>query len=381
MPLRMAVGSLKMKLLKKWLIGLSATLLFIAVAALWLGWSLSADISGARLLRLQASPQYRNGSFVNVERQAPIEITWDYLREQFFGEQRREPTGNVPVIPMEPASLKAKPSIGLRTTWLGHASVLIEIDGHRILTDPVFSLRASPFQFIGPRRLHPPPIRLDQLTGIDAVVISHNHYDHLDEAAIRHLAAQGARFFVPLGVGAHMEAWDIPQTQIHEMDWWQEKKLGQLTVTATPNRHYSGRGIFDYKATLWASWSLIGPEHRLFYSGDTGYSKLFRQIGTRFGPFDLNIIKIGSYGPGASWRDIHMSPEEAIQVHLDVGGKRMLPVHWATFNLGIHAWDEPIERAVKAATLKNVRLLVPRIGETITAGQPFTNIRWWENVR
>lgn len=370
-----------MKLLKKWLIGMLAVLLFIVVAAFWLGWSLSADISGARLQRLQASPQYRGGSFVNVEPQAPFEITWDYLREQFFGEQKREPTRIVPVILVEPAGLKVKPSNGLRATWLGHASVLIEIDGHRILTDPVFSVRASPFQFIGPRRLHPPPMQLRQLTGIDAVVISHDHYDHLDEAAIRHLADQGTRFFVPLGVGAHLEAWDIAQTQIHEMDWWQEKKLGRLTIIATPSRHYSGRGFFDYKATLWASWSLIGPEHRLFYSGDTGYSKLFRQIGKRFGPFDLNIIKIGSYGPGASWLDIHMSPEDAIRVHLDVGGKRMLPVHWATFNLGIHVWDEPIERAVKAAAQENVRLLAPRIGETITAGRPFTNIRWWENVR
>lgn len=367
--------------MKKFLIGFLAILLVIAVAALWLGWSLSADISGDRLQRLQDSPQYQDGSFANVERQAPLKVTWDYLREQFFGKQRREPTGIVPVILMEPSGLKAKPLIGLRVTWLGHSSVLIEIDGHRILTDPVFSQRASPFQFIGPKRLHNPPIPLGQLTGIDAVVISHNHYDHLDEAVIRHLAAQGTDFFVPLGVGAHIEAWNIPPTQIHEMDWWQEKKLGQLNIVATPTRHYSGRGFFDYKATLWASWSLIGPDHRLFFSGDTGYSELFRQIGERLGPFDLSIIKIGSYGPGAAWLDIHMTPEDAIQVHLDVGGKLMLPVHWATFNLGIHAWDEPIERAVKAATQKNVRLLTPRVGEEITAGQPFTNTRWWENVR
>jgi len=184
---------------------------------------------------------------------------------------------------MEPASLTAKPSNGLRTTWLGHASVLVEIDGIRILTDPVFSTRASPFQFLGPKRFHPPPIELDQLTGIDGVVVSHNHYDHLDETAVRHLAKQGTRFFVPLGVGTHLETWGVAQSQIEEMDWWQEARLGQMTIFASPNRHYSGRGLFDYKATLWASWSLIGPDHRLFYSGDTGYSKLFRQIGKRFG--------------------------------------------------------------------------------------------------
>jgi L-ascorbate metabolism protein UlaG (beta-lactamase superfamily) len=370
-----------MTFLKKWLIGLLTILLFIGAAVLWFGWSLSTDISATRLQRLQVSPQFLEGSFANVERQAPIEITWQYLHEQFFGKQQREPTGIVPVIPLEPAALEEKPHSGLRATWLGHASVLIEIDGHRILTDPVFSQRASPFQFIGPKRLHPPPIQLSELNGIDAVVVSHNHYDHLDETAIRHLAAQGTSFFVPLGIGAHLEAWDIPNSQIHEMDWWQEKKLGQLTIIATPTRHYSGRGFFDYKATLWASWSVIGPKHRFFYSGDTGYSKLFRQIGKRLGPFDLSIIKIGSYGPGAAWIDVHMTPEDAIQVHLDVGGKRMLPVHWATFDLGIHAWDEPIERAVKASTHKNVRLLTPRVGETITAGQKFSNIRWWEKVR
>ncbi len=305
-------------------------------------------------------------------------ITWEMVREQIFGGQQREPLVPLPVVPLSSAKLEMKPAEDLKAIWLGHASVLIEIAGQRLLTDPVLSERASPFQFIGPKRFHPPPIALEQLSGIDAVIISHNHYDHLDEATIRHLGSQGTRFFVPLGVGAHLEDWGIAVSQIREMDWWQTVKIGRLTITATPNRHYSGRGLFDYKATFWASWSIVGPKSRVFYSGDTGYSELFREIGDRLGPFDLNIIKIGSYGPGASWNDIHMNPEDAVQVHLDIGGKYMLPVHWATFNLAIHDWDEPIRRALKASEQHNVRLLTPKIGEAVSVDRPFVNTHWWE---
>jgi L-ascorbate metabolism protein UlaG (beta-lactamase superfamily) len=199
-------------------------------------------------------------------------------------------------------------------------------------------------------------------------------------ATTRHLATKGTQFFVPLGVGAHLEAWGVPNAQINEMDWWESITVGAVTINSTPNRHYSGRGLTDYKATLWSSWSLIGPRHRVFYSGDTGYSKLFKEIGRRMGPFDLSIIKVGAYGPGASWVDIHMSPEDAVRVHLEIKGKQMLPVHWGTFNMGIHAWDEPIRRTVLAAKAQGVDLLTPRIGELVTVGEPIVSTRWWEAV-
>jgi L-ascorbate metabolism protein UlaG (beta-lactamase superfamily) len=370
-----------MKLWKKVLIAVFLLLLCLGGAVLWFGWSLSADISGVRLQRVQASAHYGDDSFVNIEPEAAMEVTWAVVKEQFFGTQQREPLGQIPVVLLPPEQLESRPAPGLRSIWLGHATVLIEIDGYRVLTDPNLSQRASPFQFAGPKRLHPPPIELSQLSGIDAVVLSHNHYDHLDEASIRHLATQGTNFYVPLGNGTHLEAWGIPLSQIHELDWWQEAKLGSLSIVATPARHYSGRGLFDFQATLWASWTLVGPRHRLFYSGDTGYSKVFRDIGKRYGPFDLTIIKVGAYGPGANWHDIHMPPEESVQVHMDVGGKRMLPVHWATFNLAMHDWDEPIKRTINAADGKPFQLLTPRIGETVTAGQPFENSRWWDNVK
>lgn len=371
-----------MKIRKRtWIVGVLAVLVLLGGLGSTIGCALSVDIEGARLERVQASPQYEDDAFVNVERQAPVSVSWDYLREQFFGDQVRVPPAPVPVIDIDPATLKRSPAPGMRAIWLGHAGVLVEIDGQRLMVDPVLSDYASPFQFVGPKRFHRSPIALAELSGIDAVVISHNHYDHLDEATIRHLAPLGTRFFVPLGVGAHLEDWGVPLAQIVELDWWQSEKLADLTITSTPNRHYSGRGLFDFKATLWSSWSVAGPAHRLFYSGDTGYSRLFKDIGKRLGPFDLSIIKIGAYGPGANWIDIHMTPEDAVRVHGDVRAKRMLPVHWATFNLALHDWDEPIKRAKKAAEKAGAELVTPRIGEVVTAGEPFTSTPWWESVK
>ena len=184
------------------------------------------------------------------------------------------------------------------------------------------------------------------MTQIDVVTISHDHYDHLDRATIQHLAPQGTQFFVPLGIGAHLEEWGVPEDQINELEWWESIEMGELTIVCTPTRHYSGLELFDFKTTFWSSWSVIGPDHRFFYSGDTGYSQFFQQIGNRFGPFDLSIIKIGAYGPGANWIDIHMDPEDAIKVHMEVKGKRMLPVHWATFNMA-HDWMNLLNELLK----------------------------------
>lgn len=313
--------------LKKWLV--AVFLIFFALAGL-VAWSLHTEISHERKIHIQQSAFYENGAFFNQEQQAERDLGIDYFREQFFGSQKREPAGLVPVEPIDADSLKRRPEPGLRAFWLGHASVLIEIDGYRVLTDPVLSQRASPFQFLGPERTHETPFALADLSGIDVVVISHNHYDHLDEATIRRLAVQGTKFFVPLGVGQHLEDWMVPRSQILEIDWWDSLQIGDLEITATPSRHYSGRSLFDYKATHWSSWVVKGTSHNIFYSGDSGYSELFKEIGHRAGPFDLSIVKIGSYGPGQAWEDIHMTPEDAVQVHIDIRAKRMLPVHWMT---------------------------------------------------
>jgi L-ascorbate metabolism protein UlaG (beta-lactamase superfamily) len=339
-------------------------------------------VSGERLEKVHASPHYHDGRFANTRAHPSLRSgeVWGYLKEQFFGGQMRVPSSAIPVSTIPPASMQTQPQPGLRAIWLGHSSVYLEMDGLRLLLDPVFSDYASPFSGIGPKRFHPPPIAMEDLPKIDAVLISHDHPDHLDMRTVQYLSSSGTRFFVPLGVGAHLDEWEIPESRITELDWWESTEIGGLTIICTPAQHYSGRRIFDYKETFWSSWSVIGPEYRVFYSGDTGFSNHFQQIGDQLGPFDLGIIKIGLYGPGASWIYSHMDPEDAVKANLAVQARRMLPVHWGTFNIAFHEWDEPIKRAVKAAKEQNVELVTPRVGEVVIADEPFSSQIWWEEV-
>jgi L-ascorbate metabolism protein UlaG (beta-lactamase superfamily) len=340
--------------------------------------SLGGKPEGALLDRVKRSAQYRDGRFRNVE-EAPMTTSSnrEMFRRQFFGDEQREPLGTIPVVHTPKAQLPVLPESGLRATWLGWASVLVEIDGHRVLTDPVWSDRCSPSTLVGPKRFHEPPIALDDLPSIDVVVISHDHYDHLDMPVIRTLAARGTHFAVPLGIGAHLRKWDVPAAQIHDLDWHEGITVRGLRVTATPSRHYSGRNPLLANQTLWAAWSVRGPAHSFFFSGDSGYSADFRKIGETYGPFDLSLIKIGAYDD--SWKSIHMLPEEAIEVHRDVRAKVLLPIHWATFNLGFHDWVEPPQRAIAAAQKAGVTIVVPRPGQRFEPTVSLPPIeKWWE---
>ena len=339
-------------------------------------------VEGARLARALANPQFRDGRFTNVEPVTPTSMLslLTYPVRQLSGDEVRVPPQPVPVVRVDPSAIAQPPAPGLRAFWIGHASVYVEIDGLRLLIDPVFAAHASPFEF-GPERFHAPPIALADLPPIDAVVISHDHYDHLDMKTVQHLAARGTRFYVPLGIGAHLERWWVPAAQIEELEWWQERTLRGVRIVCTPTRHYSGRALNNANSTLWSSWSVIGADRRFYYSGDTGYSRHFGEIGQRLGPFDLAFVKVGAYGPGQSWIDIHMPPEEAMQAAREVGAKRVFPVHWSTFNLAYHDWDEPIRRSVAAARQQGVEIVTPRIGEVVHAGQPFASTAWWEALR
>jgi len=358
-----------------------AILLAIAiVAALWsTGWlaSLGGRVTGARLERARRSPQFAVDRFRNVEPRAGADgSTREMLRRQFFGDEERHPASPVPVVKRSASDYATPPASGLRATWIGWSSVLVEIDGQVVLTDPIWSERCSPSTLVGPKRLHEPPMPLDQLPRVDAVVISHDHYDHLDMDTVRALAAEGTHFAVPLGIGAHLERWRVPAAQIHELDWRESVRIGNLTLTTTPARHYSGRNPRHANETLWGSWVLAGPRNRVFFSGDTGYSAQFAEIGAAYGPFDLTLIKIGASDP--TWEDIHMSPEDAVRTHRDVRGKVMLPVHWATFNLAFHAWREPPDRALAAAATSGVSIVIPRPGELVEpeAARP-PQQTWW----
>jgi L-ascorbate metabolism protein UlaG (beta-lactamase superfamily) len=360
---------------------LAVLILFVAIFLVLLAstsWlvSLGGRVTGARLVRAEHSPNWSNGKFRNPEpSRAKRTSNREMLRRQFFGDEQREPLIPIPVQPRTARDYATPPRSGLRATWIGWSSVLVEIDGQRVLTDPVWSERCSPSTLIGPKRFHAPPIALDDLPPIDAVVISHDHYDHLDMPVVRALAARGTHFVVPLGIGAHLERWNVAAPQIHELDWNESLALNGLTFTSTRARHYSGRDPRHANEMLWTSWVVKGPQHRFFFSGDTGYTPAFRTIGAQHGPFDLTLIKIGASDP--TWVEIHMSPEEAIRANADVRGRVMIPVHWATFNLGFHAWDDPVERAVAAAAANHLILYVPRPGEMVEPSALPAQTRWW----
>lgn len=356
----------------KWLSGLAVLLALLTWGTLQLP-TFGGTFEGARLQRMQQSPQFQHGRFENTP---PYVSHMSLARElhDYLGEQVREPTFEVPVVKMRAEQLDAPAAPGLRSWWLGHASVLVELDGVRILTDPVLSLRASPFQWIGPKRLHPAPLPLEQWKNIDAVVISHDHFDHLDRDTIRHLAQGGTHIYAGLGIGAHLARWGVPAAQIHEMDWWEQASIKGVTIHCTPARHYSGRTSMD-NSTLWASWMVKGPAHSMYYSGDTGYAGHFKAIRDKLGAPQLALVKVGAYGD--TWMDIHMAPESAVQAARDLGATTLLPVHWATFNLAYHDWAEPAVRTLAAAQTAGVQTVLPRVGEPVVFGQPFINQPWY----
>lgn len=359
----------------------TAVVLLLASTS-WLD-TLGAAPKGERLARIERSPNYRNGAFQNpaATRLGVDGGTSQMLRRWLGGKEQRVPPGPIPIVVRKRADFDRPPQSGLRATWLGHSSVLVEIDGSRILLDPVWARRASPSSLIGPRRFFAPPLALEDLPALDAIMTSHDHYDHLDRDVIRALAkspAQSrARFVVPLGVGAHLERWGVSAERITELDWGESTVVGPLTLTATPARHFSGRGLSSRNHTLWASWSVKGPVHRVFHSGDTGPFPGFGDIGMQHGPFDLTLLKIGAYDN--AWPDIHLTPEQAVDANEKLRGRVLLPIHWGTFNLAFHGWDEPADRVVAAAA--GATLAMPRPGESVEpANAPPVNF-WWRTVR
>jgi L-ascorbate metabolism protein UlaG (beta-lactamase superfamily) len=286
------------------------------------------------------------------------------------------------VHPTTLADIATPPASGLRLTWMGHSTVLAEIGGRRVLFDPVWGERCSPFSFAGPRRIHPTPVPLASLTGLDVVVISHDHYDHLDMSTIMALIGTDVVFAVPLGVGSHLEYWGVPPERLRELDWNESTEVAGLTLTATPARHFCGRGLRGRQQTLWASWVVTDGTHRIYHSGDTGYFPGFADIGAEHGPFDATMIQIGAYSE--FWPDIHMTPAEGTQAHLDLSGGTaagvMLPIHWATFNLAQHPWAEPGEGTVAAGRALGAHVVTPRVGAPFEPADAPPADPWWREA-
>ncbi|MDB5235017.1 MAG: hypothetical protein JWR44_2010 [Hymenobacter sp.] len=299
------------------------------------------------------------------------------LKRYVLGKEEREPKAPLGPFRADAAALAAPvPADALRVTWLGHSTVLIEVDGRRFLTDPVWAERVSPTQWMGPKRFFAPPLPLGQLPKLDAVILSHDHYDHLDEATIRTLGRTGVPFFCALGVGAHLRRWGVPAAHITELNWWESAALApNFTLVATPARHFSGRGLLNRDNTLWASWCLLGPQHKVFFGGDSGpFEAAFRQIGETYGPFDLTMLEIGAHD--AEWADIHMGPTVALAAHRLLGGGPLLPLHWGTFNLALHAWRAPVQELLAEAG-SEVTLLLPAPGQRVDVTEGALNSRWW----
>ena len=326
----------------------------------------SPNFSGKIFINPIPSVVTKQGAFLKI------------LRENFFDKNKhlREPKSTLGPFKTNVGLIKNLPNEILRVTWLGHSTILIEIDGKRFLTDPVWSKRVSPFGFIGPVRFFEPPLSLDDLPPLDGVIISHDHYDHLDASTVKILAAKGNNFFCPLGVSKWLKKFGVQTSKINEFDWWDELELGGgFKIAATPARHFSGRGINDRYKTLWASWALIGTKNRMYFGADSGMFPGFTDIGHKYGPFDLTALEIGAAHD--DWEDIHMGPHKAADAHLMLRGKLMLPIHWATFNLAHHPWEEPIESLIPYTSEKGIKLVAPEPGETVLITDEY-NTEWWK---
>lgn len=337
---------------------------------------------GARLERMKQSPHFDGEKFFNPGGFALPQNSgsmFTVLKRWITNDNETTPKKKIETVMHTPEDYSAQKVDNIRFTWLGHSTLLLEIDSIKILTDPVWKDRVSPSSLVGPKRFYEPPITLEDLPKLDAVIISHDHYDHLDEAAVKVLAKRGVKFITGLGVGAHLESWDISPDQIFELDWWEDtdSKFDNFNITATPARHFSGRGFPGSQfQTLWASWVIEAGGKKVYFSADVGDYQDFESIRDRFESFDLTFFEIGAYD--SLWSDVHLTPEKAVTAFQEINGKLMVPIHWGTFNLALHSWNEPPQRLLKAAGEANIQVYIPRPGQIVNIDSIPNQEIWWE---
>ncbi|MCM3719221.1 MBL fold metallo-hydrolase [Fictibacillus phosphorivorans] len=328
--------------------------------------------------RYRSSEHYADGTFVN---QIATEMATDFrsmfpvLKEFLMGNPNRQPSKPIPIKPLQLSKLN--PNQTTKVTWFGHSSLMIELDNKRILLDPMFGKAPSPIPWFGNKRYSKDlPFSVAELPQIDLVLLSHDHYDHLDYGTIKKLKSKVNQFVVPLGVGNHLKRWGVEPGKIQECNWWEEVTASGLNLVCTPARHFSGRSLTNRNSTLWCSWVIEGTGAKIYFSGDSGYGPHFKEIGEKFGPFDLTLMECGQYHE--KWAAIHMMPEETVKAHIDVKGKRLIPIHWGAFTLSLHTWTDPIERVVKAADANDMNILTPMIGEKVSLDEEHTRSNWWQ---
>ena len=334
-------------------------------------WPRSDHFDGERFFNVPAEPASAS----------PWTIWWRLLTAPRVGTVPAQP---LPIQPLAWATWAALPDDEVHVVRLGHSSLLLNLHGQQWLVDPVWSERASPVSFAGPKRFHPLPIDLDSMPTMDGLILSHDHYDHLDAETLARIHPKVARFVTTLGVGARLVALGVPADKITELDWGQSQSVGTLHITATPAQHFSGRSLSDRNRTLWASWVIDSrpdglARRKLFFSGDSGYFAGFKRIGEAHGPFDLTMVETGAWD--AMWPGVHMRPEESVQAHLDLRGEVMLPVHNGTFELAFHPWAAPLERASLAARQQGVVMATPMMGQVMSLGAPVPQTAWWVGWR
>lgn len=330
---------------------------------------------GERLQRIKNSPHYTDGSFRNIEKTSvnPDDVSmFKILKKMIFRPSSVRPSGEIPNLRSNLHNLDpTKPVL----VWFGHSSYFLQIYGYKILVDPVFSGNASPFRFFGKAFNGADHYKAEDIPPIDLLILTHDHYDHLDFSSISKLKAKVSTIVTSLGVGAHLETWGVKKDKIIELDWWEDHKVGSiLKITATPSRHFSGRSI-KRAQTLWSSFVLKIADMKIFIGGDSGYDGTFSKIGSKYGPFDLAFLECGQFGK--YWPQIHMFPEETVQAAIDLGAQKVIPVHWGKFVLSYHPWDQSIKRFIMAAEAVGVSYLVPRIGEGVYLQEQYKQEAWW----
>lgn len=356
-----------------------ATFILLGVLFVRLSPEFGGSPSEQKISEYEQLDYFSDGKFSNL---IPTTMDMDFgkaikmLPKFFKNDPLRMPSFELPIVSRDSLELVAD-SLPTRLVWFGHSAFLLQIDGKNILIDPMLGEVPAPNPLLGKKRFFKDlPIEIEKLPQIDLIIISHDHYDHLDYGSIQKLKDKTKQFYVPLGVGAHFERWGVSTDQIHEMQWWEEAKVDGLSLAFTPSRHFSGRGATNRFSTLWGSWVIKGSSDNIYFSGDGGYGPHFKEIGEKYGPFDFAMMECGQYNE--NWKEIHMMPEETAMAGQDVNAKVIMPIHWAAFTLAMHSWTDPVERVTLKAREINQPLFVPKIGEFINLKDSlWTREEWW----